>query len=86
MINMTTKILNWWPWKGHFIRDLVKNRRVRPFFQSFWAKEQLGCLVIHRSLGDGNTGQQFVQFLIVPDGQLQMSNVTYTNSRSRSNR
>ncbi|KAF0747103.1 Reverse transcriptase domain-containing protein [Aphis craccivora] len=35
----------------------------------------------HTTLGDGNTGQQFVQFLVVPYGQLQMSNVTYINNK-----
>ncbi|CAH1712261.1 unnamed protein product [Aphis gossypii] len=27
----------------------------------------------HTALGDGNTGQQFVQFFVISDGQLQMS-------------
>ncbi|GFR16720.1 hypothetical protein TNCT_134641, partial [Trichonephila clavata] len=41
------------------------------FFSVFLGSKQPECLEVHH-LGDGGTGEKFVQIFVVPDGELKM--------------
>ena len=41
-------------------------------FRFFWAAVRLECSA-DTTLGDGYTGQQLVQFLVITDGKLQVT-------------
>ena len=60
----------WWPLKGPFG---VKGRRGLCLLLGLLGEKN--CLNVgqHSSLGDGDSGKELVQFLVVSDGQLQMS-------------
>lgn len=58
--------------KSRFCVRLVRQLLARNFGSLLWQQDRLDVWQ-NAALGDGNAGEQFVQLLVVSDGQLQMT-------------